>query len=148
MCVAPLPYNESHNWNFTKNFLRIWKDNDITHDMAQLQAQISAVSKAHVESISIEDLTQSISSGLWSLNPVSWLHWIIVVAVPTGIIILLLLTFPIIFRLVFSFPSTANRDIYELRLKNKKGRDAHHLQEDLCAYTHKSKQQNQSQPKP
>lgn len=74
MCVAPLPYNESHNWNFTKNLLRIWKDNDITHDMAQLQAQISAVSKAHVESISIEDLTQSISSGLWSLNPVSWLH--------------------------------------------------------------------------
>lgn len=42
--------------------------------MAQLQAQISAVSKAHVESISIEDLTQSISSGSWSLNPVSWLH--------------------------------------------------------------------------
>ena len=30
--------------------------------------------KAHVESISIEDLTQSISSGSWSLNPVSWLH--------------------------------------------------------------------------
>ena len=74
MSVAPLPYNESHNWNFTKNLLRIWKDNDITHDMAQLQAQISTVSKAHVESISIEDLTQSISSGLWSLNPVSWLH--------------------------------------------------------------------------
>ena len=74
MCVAPLPYNESHNWNFTKNLLRIWKDNDITHDMAQLQAQISAVSKAHVESISIEDLAQSFSSGLWSLNPVSWLH--------------------------------------------------------------------------
>ena len=74
MCVAPLPYNESHNWNFTKNLLRIWKDNDITHDMAQLQAQISAVNKAHVESISIEDLAQSFSSGLWSLNPVSWLH--------------------------------------------------------------------------
>ena len=71
----PLPYNESHNWNFTKNhLLGIWKDNDITPDMAQLQAQISAMSKAHVESISIEDLTQSISSGSWSLNPVSWLH--------------------------------------------------------------------------
>ena len=75
MSVAPLPYNESHNWNFTKtHLLRVWKDNDITHDMAQLQAQISAVNKAHVESISIEDLAQSFSSGLWSLNPVSWLH--------------------------------------------------------------------------
>ena len=63
MCVAPLPYNESHNWNFTKNHLfRIWKDHDITHDMAQLQAQISAMSKAHVESTDIEDLAQSISS--------------------------------------------------------------------------------------
>ena len=61
MCVAPLPYNESHNWNFTKKFLRIWKDNDITHDMAQLQAQISAVSKAHVESTDIEDFPQCIS---------------------------------------------------------------------------------------
>ena len=50
ICVTPLPYNESHNWNFTKNkLLGIWKDNDIIHNMAQLQAQISAMSKAHVE---------------------------------------------------------------------------------------------------
>ena len=63
ICIMPLPYNKSHNWNFTKNHLfRIWKDNDITHDMAQLQAQISAMSKAHVESTDIEDLAQSISS--------------------------------------------------------------------------------------
>lgn len=73
--VTPLPYNKSHNWNFTKNhLLGIWKDNGITHDMAQLQAQISAMSKAHVESTDIEDLAQCISFGLWSLNPVSWLH--------------------------------------------------------------------------
>jgi hypothetical protein len=39
----------------------------------------------------------------------------------TGIIILI---FTIIFRLVFSFISTAKRDIYELQLKNKIGRDA------------------------
>lgn len=99
MCVMPLPYNESQNWNFTKNhLLGIWKDNDITHDMAQLQAQISARSKAQVECTGIEDLAQSVSSVLLSLNMVSWLHWIVVIAMATGIILLLLLLliFPLI----------------------------------------------------
>lgn len=72
--------------------------------MAQLQTQISARSKAHDESIGLEDLAQSISSGLQSLHPVSWLHWMIVVAVVTGILLLLLM-FPLIFRLAFTpFP--------------------------------------------
>ena len=32
--VMPLPYNERHNWNFSKNkLLGIWKDNDIIHNM-------------------------------------------------------------------------------------------------------------------
>lgn len=74
----------------------ILNENDITHNIAQLQAQISAMSRAQVESPDIEDLSQSISFGLWSLNPISWLHWIIVVTVATGIILLLLLIFPVI----------------------------------------------------
>ena len=67
-----LCYNESHNWNISKkHLLGIWKDNDITADMAQLQAQIFAVSKGLVESAGMEDLAQFSSFGLWSLNPVS-----------------------------------------------------------------------------
>ena len=59
-------YNVSHNWNITKkHLLVIWKGNDITYDMANLQAQIFAVRKSHVESAGIEDLAQSINLGLW-----------------------------------------------------------------------------------
>lgn len=75
--------------------------------MAQLKTQISAMSKAYNGSIGLEDLAQSISSGLWSLNPINWLHWIIVIAVATGIIFLFLLVLPFILRLVFYSISTA-----------------------------------------
>ena len=68
-----------------KHFLGIRKDNDISYDMALLQAQISSASKATVESTGIEDLTQFISL---ALHPVSWLHCIIIVAVVIGIILL------------------------------------------------------------
>ena len=77
--------------------LGIWKDNAITYVMAQLPAQIFAKSKAHVESAVIEDLAQSINLGLWCFFPVSWLQWITVVTAATGIIILLLLIFPVIY---------------------------------------------------
>ena len=67
ICVSPLHYNESHNWNITKkHLLGIWKDNDITYDMVHLQVQIFAMSKAHVESAGIEDLALSINLSLWS----------------------------------------------------------------------------------
>ena len=85
--------------------------------MAQLQTQISAMSKACDGSTNLEDLAQSISLGLQSLNPIIWLHQIIVITKDTGIILLLLLILPFIFRLVFS-SVTAKRDIYELQLKN------------------------------
>ena len=85
--------------------------------MAQLQTQIIAMSKAYDGSTNLEDLAQSISLGLQSLNPISWLHWIIVITMATGITLLLLLILPFIFRLVFSSIS-AKRDIYELQLKN------------------------------
>ena len=103
--------------------LSIWKDNDITYDMAQLKAQISTMSKAHVEYAGIEDLDQFISLGLQSLNPVSWLHWINIVALATNIIMLLLI-FPVIFQIILSSISTVKREIYGLQLKNKKGSDA------------------------
>lgn len=48
----------------------IWKGSDVTQDMAQLQAQILAMSKALVEFTGTEAWAQSISSGLQSLNPV------------------------------------------------------------------------------
>ena len=92
--------------------------------MAQLKTQISAMSKAHDGFTDLEGLAQSISSSLWSLNPVSCLHWITIVAVAIGITILLLLILPLIFRLIFSSISTAKRDIYALPLLSKKGRDA------------------------
>lgn len=110
MCVTPLSYHGNHNCNLTKNhLLGIWEDNDFTHDMAQLQAQISALSKAHDQFTGLGDLAQTISSGLRSSSPVSWLQRIIDVAVATGIILLLI--FPVIFQLVFSSISTAKRDI-------------------------------------
>ena len=75
VCVTPLAYDKHHNWNLTKNhLLGVWKDNNITHDMAQLKTQISAMSKAHDGFTDLEGLAQSISSSLRPLNPVSWLH--------------------------------------------------------------------------
>ena len=91
--------------------------------MAQLKTQIAVMSKAQDGSVNLEDLAQAFSSGLKSLNPVTWLHWIVVVAVAAGVIFLFLLILPIIFKLVFSSISAAKRDIHELKLKNIKGGD-------------------------
>lgn len=124
ICVTPLKYNTSFNWNATKNhLLGVWKDNDISHDIKQLQEEISTISKAHLDVEDLGNLAESLKRGLQSLNPFSWLHTIITIAIFAGIILFIILIFPVFLKIIYSSVSSLRRDIHELHLKNKKGRD-------------------------
>ncbi|XP_042555352.1 endogenous retrovirus group K member 25 Env polyprotein-like, partial [Dipodomys spectabilis] len=70
ICVTPLPYNDSLDWEAIKVHLQgIWKDNSLTHDIGQLQEDISALSQAHLETAGINSLAEDLQKGLKSLNP-------------------------------------------------------------------------------
>jgi hypothetical protein len=65
---------------------------------------------------------------LHPLNPLDWVQYIILLVIITGIILLVIIMFSLIFRVLRSV-ATMRRDILELRLRNKKqGELLHPLQ--------------------
>ena len=92
--------------------------------MLDLQQQIMDISKAHIDSKGLEGLARSIKSGLSSLNPDNWLHFLISIIVIGGMVMLLILFLPVIIRSLTKALYTVQCDLQELRLGNKKGRDA------------------------
>lgn len=121
ICVTLLPYNESENWSRTKaHLLGVWKDTNISYDMQQLQEQITAMSQSHLDAWNMDKLAASFTKSLKALNPMDWIQYCIFTAVGLGLVIVVLLTFPILFRLILKSLHTVRRDILELLLKNKK----------------------------
>ena len=104
----------------TKTHLQgIWKDTDISHDLEQLKVKISDISKSHLDTWNIDELARDLKNNLSALNPLDWVQYIILLVIIFGITLLVIIVFPLIFRVLLRSVATTKRDILELRLRNK-----------------------------
>lgn len=121
ICVTPLKYNASEEWEKTHlHLLDIWQNNNVSHDISSLQSQITSLSQSHLDITSVEDLTSSLSSSLKALNPLSWVHNTIAGIIIFCIICIILILFPCFFRIFSQALSQLQTEVAILRLKNKK----------------------------
>ena len=121
ICVTLLPYNTTIDWVRTKAHLQgVWRDTDISHDLEQLKAEISDISKSHLYTWNIDELARDLKNNLSALNPLDWVQYIILLVIIFDIVLLVIIVFPLIFRVLLKSVATTRRDILELRLKNKK----------------------------
>jgi hypothetical protein len=57
----PLPYNTTIDWEKTKAHLQgVWRDTNISHDMEQLKAEISDISRSHLDTWNIDKLARDL----------------------------------------------------------------------------------------
>ena len=50
ICVTPLPYSATIDWEKTKTHLQgVWRDTDISHHMEQLKADIPDISRSNLD---------------------------------------------------------------------------------------------------
>lgn len=125
ICVTPLPYNASQPWEKVKAHLEgVWKDNDMTHDLASLQKDITALSQAHLQDNGLETLASQLEEGLKKLNPLDWVQYCVFIGILGLLVALVIFLFPGIMKCLFSSLQQVQEDVTELQLKNKKGRPA------------------------
>jgi hypothetical protein len=89
----------------------------IGQDIANIKAtkaEISDISKSHLDTWNIDELARDLKNNLNALTPLDPVQYIILLAIMIGIILLVIVVFPLIFRV---FPRW---DILELHLKNIK----------------------------
>lgn len=110
ICVTPLPYKA--------HLQGIWTD--ISHDLKQLKAEISDISKSHLDTWNIDELARDLKNNLSALNPLDWVQYIFLLVIIFDIVLLVIVVFPLIFRVLLRSVATTRRDILELRLKIKK----------------------------
>jgi hypothetical protein len=67
------------------------------------------------------NLARDLKNNISALNPLDWVQYIILLAIITGIILLVIIVFPLIFRVLLRSLANMKRDILELRLKKKQG---------------------------
>ena len=76
ICVTPLPYNATEQWNKVKNHLQgAWKDTDIIHNLDDIQKDIAALSKAHLDDDKLESLASGLELDIKALNPLDWTQY-------------------------------------------------------------------------
>ena len=80
----------------------------MSHDMEQLKAEISDISRSHLDTWNIE-LARDLKNNLSALNPLDWVQYIILLAIITGIILLVIIVFPPIFRVLLRSVATMPR---------------------------------------
>jgi hypothetical protein len=121
ICVIPLPYNTTSDWERTKAHLQgIWRDTDISHDLKQLKTEILDISKSYLDIWNIDELARDLKNNLSALNLLDWVQYIILLVIIFGIVLLVIVLFPLIFRVLLGSVAMRRRDILELSLKNKK----------------------------
>jgi hypothetical protein len=121
ICVTPLSYNTTTDWEKTKAHLqREWRDTDVSHDLEQLKAKISDISKSHLDTWNIDELARDLKNRPSALNPLDWVQYIILLVIIFGIVLLVIVVFLLIFRVLLRSVIMMRRGILELRLKNKK----------------------------
>ncbi|XP_054554375.1 endogenous retrovirus group K member 19 Env polyprotein-like [Talpa occidentalis] len=119
ICVTPLRYNSSLHWNLTKHhLLGIWHDNDLSHDLASLQSEISAVSKSHLDT-SVSSFAHSLASTLQSLTPTHWYHLVLSFLVLSLLVLLLCLFIPFCVRSLHRSIYRIQCDMYAYQLRSK-----------------------------
>ena len=94
----------------------------IGQDIANIKArkaEISDISKSHLDTWNIDELARDLKNNLSALNPLDWVQYIILLAIIIGIILLVIIVFPLIFRVLLRSVATMKQDILELLLKNK-----------------------------
>ena len=92
----------------------------IGQDIANIKAtkaEISDISKSHLDTWNIDELARDLKNNLSALNPLDWVQYIILLANITGIIFLVIIVFPLISRVLLRSVATTKRDILEFRLK-------------------------------
>ena len=78
----------------------MWKNTDISHIIEQLKAEISDINKSHLDTWNIDELVSDLKNNLSALNPWDWVWYIILLAIIIGIILLVIVVFPLIFRVL------------------------------------------------
>ena len=91
---------------------------DIAYIKAR-KAEISDISNSHLDTWNIDELARDLKNNLSALNPLDWVQYIILLVIIFGIVLLVIIVFPLIFRVLLRSVATTRRDILELRLKNK-----------------------------
>jgi hypothetical protein len=92
----------------------VWKDTYISHNMEQLKAEISDISRSHLDTWNINELASNLKNNLNALNPLDWVQYTILRAIMIGIILLVTIVFPLIFRVLLRSLDTIRWDILEL----------------------------------
>ena len=64
-------------------------------------------------------MARDLKNNLSALNPLDWVQYIILLVIIFGITLLVIIVFPLIFRVLLRSVATTKRDILELRLRNK-----------------------------
>ena len=96
----------------------------IGQDIANIKAtkaEISDISKSHLDTWNIDVLARDLKNNLSTLNPLDWIKYIILLAIIIGIIFLVIIVFPFIFRVLLRSVAMTRQDILELRQKYKNG---------------------------
>jgi uncharacterized membrane protein len=105
----------------------------IVKDIANIKArkaEISDISKRHLDTWNIDELARDLKNNLSALNLLDWVQYIILLAIIIGIILLVIVVFPLIFRALLRFVAMTRQDILELwqKYKKERGRMLHTLQ--------------------
>ena len=72
---------------------------DIPSIKARL-TEISDMSRSHLDTWNIDELARDLKNNLSALNPLDWVQYKILLANITGIILLVIIVFPLIFRVL------------------------------------------------
>jgi uncharacterized membrane protein len=83
---------------------------DITYIKAR-EAEISDISKNHLDTWNIDELARDLKNNLSALNPLNWAQYIILLVIIIGIVLLVIAVFPLIFRVLLRSVATTRRDI-------------------------------------
>ena len=67
----------------------------------------------------IDELARDLKNNLSALNPLYWVQYIILLVIIFGIVLLVIVVFPLIFRVLLRSVATMRQDILEN--KNRKG---------------------------
>lgn len=122
ICVTPLPYNATEEWERTKaHLLGIWDDDNISYNIQELTSLITEMSKQHVDTVDLSGLARSFADRVKSLNPIDWTQYFIFIGVGILLLVVVLMIFPIVFRCFADSIAQVQTDLNLVLLKNKKG---------------------------
>ena len=81
----------------------------------------------------IDELARDLKNNLSALNPLDWVQYIVLLVIIFGIVLLVIIVFPLIFRALLRSIATMRLDILELRQKYRMGECYAHSSEVCLA---------------